>query len=328
MGVVLGLVILVGLSVAHTVLGEGVDAGSFVRDGIGARAWGLAGAFVGISDDWAATVWNPAGLGQCDGIEIGTMHTDRFGLGINLQAASAVASLREGLGAGITLVRSAIDGIPFTGDEGDGVFSETQSVLLVSAGAQVLSMSGPSESGNPRLGVSVGASAKVFSHSLLEGRGIGIGIDLGAMGFFFAEWGVIQCAISMSDIGETEIAWTGTDHNPTNYVPWVNKFGVAGRLFEGVLLLSAEADLALGRQHLNSLSVGAEVSIVPQFDVRGGVVMYSDGQVEYAAGATVRWQQLLLDYAFVPHDVLGGSHVFSLGVDFESWRLLAEDDAT
>ena len=38
--------------------------------GVGARAIGMGGAFVGIADDYSATFWNPAGLGQIRRMEL------------------------------------------------------------------------------------------------------------------------------------------------------------------------------------------------------------------------------------------------------------------
>src|ERR1700722_3572912 len=42
---------------------KAVDYGNSVLDlGVGARALGMGGAFVGLADDSTATYWNPAGL--------------------------------------------------------------------------------------------------------------------------------------------------------------------------------------------------------------------------------------------------------------------------
>src|SRR5690242_5810640 len=41
-----------------------VGAGGFEGPGIGSRATGMGGAFIGLADDWTAIYWNPAGLAQ------------------------------------------------------------------------------------------------------------------------------------------------------------------------------------------------------------------------------------------------------------------------
>src|SRR5258708_8986939 len=46
-------------------------AGGFESGGLGARATGMGGAFVGVADDWTAIYWNPAGLARLKGKEVG-----------------------------------------------------------------------------------------------------------------------------------------------------------------------------------------------------------------------------------------------------------------
>ena len=38
--------------------------------GVGSRAMGMGGAYVGIADDYSALYWNPAGLGQIRRMEV------------------------------------------------------------------------------------------------------------------------------------------------------------------------------------------------------------------------------------------------------------------
>ncbi len=50
-----------------------------VTYGVGVRAIGMGGAFVGLADDYAATYWNPAGLGQIRRMELtGSVSSLRF----------------------------------------------------------------------------------------------------------------------------------------------------------------------------------------------------------------------------------------------------------
>lgn len=42
-------------------------AGAFEGPGLGPRATGMGGAFIGVADDWTALYWNPAGLSQLNG---------------------------------------------------------------------------------------------------------------------------------------------------------------------------------------------------------------------------------------------------------------------
>jgi hypothetical protein len=52
----------------------GNQAFSEVKLGLGARPMALGEAFVAVADDWNALAWNPAGLAQMQGDQIGIMH--------------------------------------------------------------------------------------------------------------------------------------------------------------------------------------------------------------------------------------------------------------
>jgi len=53
----------------------GVTAAPFLEIGVGARAIGMGGAFVGTADDASALYWNPAGITQMDRPEAILVHT-------------------------------------------------------------------------------------------------------------------------------------------------------------------------------------------------------------------------------------------------------------
>jgi long-chain fatty acid transport protein len=48
-----------------------VFAGAYEFGGLGPRATGMGGAFIGVADDWTAPYWNPAGLTQSEGSGLG-----------------------------------------------------------------------------------------------------------------------------------------------------------------------------------------------------------------------------------------------------------------
>ena len=296
--------------------GDGVDAGSFVRDGVGARAFGFGGAFNAIADDASAVVWNPAGLAGLEGINLQAMHTNRYGLGISFQFIGATITT-NGLGLGLSVVRSSIDQIPFYGEDGEeGFFSEIQTLILGSVGYEVggvldLNLNVPVD-------LYLGASGKIYSHSILEGRGSGLGFDVSALAQLSFDWGDLRLGYTAHDFGTTKIKWRGTDHNPTNSVPWINTLGVAASLFDHALVLSSDIDIALGRSHLDRLHVGAEYRPLKELAGRLGTVFSGSGfRVTY--GGSLHLAGFVLDYAYVPHKDLGGSHVISLDYQFSPW---------
>ena len=311
---VAAIVVMVLVIVSAASLADGVDAGSFVRDGIGARALGMGSAAVAIADGPSGAFWNPASLGGLDGLAVSSMYADKFGLDIRYQSLGIAGALAENLGMGLLMIRSSIDDIPFTGDEGDGVFSETQTLYVLAGGFDLSGLLLRPE--QTRTTVAVGTSLKAYTHSLLEGRGTGIGLDVGVSSGFSMGWGRLKMSLCAVDIGETAIRWEGTDHNPTNHVPWTNRIGVALGLLGDSLWLSGQGDLAVGRPHLNRMRIGVEYSPILGLSGRVGATFAPDGNVKFTAGGSISWHGLRIDYAFLPNGVLGDTHVFSLGMGF------------
>ena len=304
---------------------DGVDAGSFVRDGIGGRAFGMGGTVVSIADDSSAAMWNPAGLAQLDGLSIGGMYSNKFGLGIHFQSVEATARVAD-FGVGLTMVRSSIQDIPYYDDDGaGGFFSDTQMLLLGSFGYDLgQSILDPAESSIDTL--LVGGSVKYYTHSLLEGTGSGLGFDVGLLARFALEWGSLSLGYTSLDTTGTVLKWVGTDHEPTNHVPWINKFGISVGLFEESLRFAADADVAVGRSQLNRLHLGAEYSPIEELTVRGGAILSADGTRQFSTGGSLQWRGIALDYAYVPHAVLGGSHILSMQFGFAAWWKADEED--
>jgi len=313
--VTLGVGVALAMFMAWVSLADGVDAGSFARDGAGSRAFGFGGAFVAVADDVSASLWNPAGLLQLDGVNLLGMYTNKFGLDIAFQYVAATTRVQDAA-FGVGIVRSSIDDIPYSGDEGEGYFSEIQSLIEGSVAYDVGTLLDIDLEGT--LDLFFGANAKVYTHRILEGRGRGLGFDVSVLAKYAMDWGTIGLGyISLDTLGTT-IQWSGTDHNPTNDVPWVHKLGVSLRALDGGLLTSADVDLAAGSPELNRFHLGAEYSPIAQLAGRAGLVL-SQGDVRWTVGGSIRWLGFALDYAYVPHSALGASHVLSLSYGIPAW---------
>ncbi len=70
--IILLVLIISGFSFAKDYAG---DAGVYLRMGLGARAFGMGGAFVSLANDSYAAYWNPAGLVQLEKMELGSMYS-------------------------------------------------------------------------------------------------------------------------------------------------------------------------------------------------------------------------------------------------------------
>jgi len=303
-GIVVASLLLLLLAGGLTFAQDGVDAGSFARFGVGARALGMGGAFAALVDDMTAPFWNPAGLALTTGFHLGGMYTNKFGQDIQYQYFGATGAWEWGA-LGAAMVRQAIEDIPFYGDGEGEYFSEYQTLWLASGAVLI-----PSEQ-EVLEALSLGATLKYYTHELLEGRGRGFGFDLGLMGRIGFDWGTLAFGLVSRDIRGTQIKWKGTDHEPINHVPWINTVNLALGLLEGQLWLSAGADLAIARPGFTKLRLGAELWLVEGLALRAGLVRLADGTLRYSAGAGFRLGDFVIDYAFLPHPVLGDSHILS-----------------
>ena len=322
------LVSLLCLGLSIGVFAEGTNEGAFVRDGSGSCALALGGAFVAIADDASAGYWNPAGLGYLDGYHLGGMSIlgGRFGISdIKYQALSLLArSVQTGslssIGVGITWLNHVVSGIPYTGDGDGGTFSDDQSLFL-------LSVALPFALGE-EWGMSVGANLKYYRHTLLTGVGSGLGADLGILLRGNIEDIPVSLGVVSMDTLETTVSWSGTEHNPENYVPWIIKGGMSTALFDGVVRLSADIDFSPSPLHgdfprysqLDRLHLWIEVLPVSQLALRGGVIVWRDGTKRLSAGVgIIPWEGAIVDYAYVmgSADGLGGdTHILSAEFSF------------
>ncbi|MBD3348598.1 MAG: hypothetical protein GF400_05315, partial [Candidatus Eisenbacteria bacterium] len=89
-------------------------AGEFLTHGVGARALGMGSAFVAVSDDVTAGYWNPAGVADVGSRQVQLMHAETFGDVVNYDTGAYVHPLGNGSGIAVTVVRLAVDDIPFT----------------------------------------------------------------------------------------------------------------------------------------------------------------------------------------------------------------------
>ena len=317
------------LSIGVTALAEGTNAGSFARDGIGARALAMGGSFVGVADDSSAGFWNPAGVAYMSGYNLGGMSVvgGQFGIpdieyyDLSLLAKPIQTGSGSSLGIGITWINHVVSGIPYTGDDG-GTFSDTQSLFLVS-------LAWPFDLGDWSL--AVGANLKYYRHTLLTGVGSGLGADLGVLLNGSVGTVPISFGFVSMDTLETTINWRGTQHNPVNYVPWILKGGGSLVLMDGTLRLSADVDFSPAAIHseldrypnLDRLHLGVEIIPIEQLALRGGLILWRDGTRQWSAGVgLIPWDGMSLDYAYERQQGGLGGETHILSVDFEFSNLL------
>ena len=315
--------LLIGMSVC--VFGEGVDSGAFARDGIGARAWGMGGAFVAIADDASAGFWNPAGISYLDGYHLGgTYFFGRFDTpGLKSQDLSLlVRPIQTGslasLGLGITWVNVHISGLENTENDG-GTFSYDKSLFLASGSWRFDFAEEWSASAGVNVKYSRESTPSLVTSGLAIGSGLGVDLAFlckGAFGDIPVSIGIVS-----TDTLETTVHWRGTASNPKNYVPWITKVGATALFFDGKLLLAGDVNLSPLAPHsdlfrhseLDQIHVGIEFSPVSQLAVRGGLIVWRDRTNRLSAGFGIALWGLTIDYAYVKDssDLGGDTHILS-----------------
>lgn len=303
----------------------GFGAASFARIGIDARPLAMGGTGVAINTGMPVPYYNPARLAAAGPFAAGGMYSEPYGqdLGVSFQSLAALGRFgtqsgsSAGVGVALTWIEMKIDDIPVWDEDTPGevsLFTATSSLYLWSAALSVGS------------DVAVGVTVKAYRERILEGRGSGIGFDIGALATLEVEGIPLSIGVNAMDLGSSNVRWQGTTGEPDNFVPWVNKLGVSAGLFEGIALLALDFDWAVGRPaREQKIHLGIEANPIGPLFLRAGWSGDLEGSDrKLSAGLGVEFfDSFRLDYAYVPpRAVFGTGHFLSLHVSLpfsEEW---------
>jgi len=286
-------------------LADGIGAFSAFKQGIGARALAMGGAFVAVANDATAVVWNPAGLAQLDDTRLAGMSTDLYGLGITHQYVGAVTTFAN-LGIGLAWERTAIDGqvIDAVGGLG-GTFTWVEQAIIGSLATNVMDIA------------MAGANVKYYlADSGVGDSANGLGFDLGLL---MSLGDIFVIGVNACDIGGSTVEWDG---GTTDVINGLYTAGLAMKLADEKLILAADVDFGtdLGDTH-----VGVEFSVIDELALRGGVVLTDNFQDYYfTVGAGINVAGLYVDAAYVLEETLGNTLVLS--AEFSLGGLLGDDE--
>jgi hypothetical protein len=171
----LGIILLLGLPLISWADVNNYGAESDLRQGAGARAGGMGGAFIALADDATAGYWNPAGLSQME-LEI-YQAAFQHGLLTNNASTSflSYAFLWPNVGEfSISWFNFYIGNIETRDENGNilGQVSVAENAFLISYGRKAYEL---------YEGLSLGASLKVIQQSSGDFSALGPGLDLGIL---------------------------------------------------------------------------------------------------------------------------------------------------
>lgn len=292
----------------------GLGAVSQYRFGVGARALALGGAYTAVAAGPVGLYWNPAGLAWTE-LMAGGMYTQPFGdPDIRLQYLAGALPI-EGWGVGAAWFNYHVANIPHT-EEGT-FFSYDSSVFQLGVGREVeLLQTGPR--------LALGVTLKVYYEQMLEGRALGLGLDVG-LKLVGADWSLGYCA---QDVGTTRYRWQGTGQEPVVVVPWVHRAGISRWFADRQWLVSLE--VVVEPERAPQFRGGLEWTPVSGFSLQGGVQLVRElGQHSYqprfSFGASFQWEDFLVEAGYLHRpltmDAVGeglttDTYVFSLWAGF------------
>ncbi len=156
-----------------------IVASEFLKTGVGARAFGLGGSFIALSDSPAAVYWNPAGVLQLKGLQFEGMYTEQFGLGISNSFFSIITPP-----FGIGILINGVNNIPISviGTDGNPAVSETtslnQTAVFVSYSHNISKIISLNSKASELL---AGMTFKYISTKLYTLDTTGYGLDIGLL---------------------------------------------------------------------------------------------------------------------------------------------------
>ncbi|MBS3813492.1 hypothetical protein KGY64_06680 [Candidatus Bipolaricaulota bacterium] len=268
--------------------------------GTDAKSLAMGGAFVAVADNYSATYWNPAGLNQFSGVQLGGMNLRPHGVsGLNFSYGSGAVTISNfALGASFGQLGADLEDQLGYSDAGLSNYSETMFSGTLGYGIDF---------------VNFGATVKGYQVQ----DGMGLGFDLGTLMTFDG----ISIGVAATDVGGVTI------ESEDSVVESTYRLGLAAKLL-GRATAAAEVDL-VGSDPL--IKVGLEIVPIDQFALRAGVQVPPGRDPGFTIGAGVNLAGLGVDIAwlqnnteFAGYDGSGDTLVLSAGFQFGAFGESAE----
>lgn len=270
---------------------EDSTSGSIFNFGTDAKSLAMGGAYVAVADNYSATYWNPAGLTQFSGVQLGGMNLQPYGVnGLNFSFGGGAVTIQDfAFGASYGQLSAGMNDQLGYADSEFSDYSETMIGGTLAYGINFANF---------------GANVKSYQSAGESG----FGFDLGTLMTFDG----ISLGVAATDIGGASISENST-------VKPSYRLGVAAELLD-LAVASAEVDL---QGNSRVIKTGFEILPIEQFALRGGVQVPSSGGPSFTVGAGINLAGLTVDIAwlqnntdFSGYDNSGDTLVLSAGFQF------------
>lgn len=315
--------------------GETRYAASFLELGVGARALGMGGAYVALSNDATGFYWNPGALALLPNLQASSMYAELFKDLGKQSFVNAAMPIFGGASVSFSWIRVSVEDIPryeFDDDNGNitageriidpalaltaepvGYFGNFNDAFIVSFAKYVpWNMDLGWQYFEVPVDLGFGFNLKMLRQALDDKTGSGVGLDAGVvmrMGLndIFSEqyYGDLSFGLSVQDIANTQISWN-TDSRHKDKVARNFKYGFA--YVQPLPFMESKFTFSfdLNSRYAGSTHLGGELLVKSHFALRIGV-----NSGFFTTGAGLYLWKLHLDYAYQSHD-LGNSHRVSL----------------
>lgn len=273
---------------------QGLAAGEFLRFPLGARTASMGGAATGLGGEALAVSLNPAAAAFLRRSEAGLERYDLFeDLTFHDGALMTPLGRRGTLGISARLLDyGRIDFATTQALGGLGSFSASDAAAAVTYAHRLWS------------DWAIGGAFKVVRSDLAGFTADAVAVDLGAR--YEAPWG-LSAGLAVLHIG-SGLKYLAVEED----LPIEFRAGLAYRGWNalGIGRLSGAIDLAVARGEVTG-QAGGELEIYDRLALRLGWDGSNDAGTGITAGLGLLWDDLALDYAYLPYGDLGGTHRLS-----------------
>jgi hypothetical protein len=308
------LVVGINAQISH---GAEKFAGDFLSLGSGARALGMGGTYVAVTDGATSSYYNPAGLTRLDVRELNLMHSEQFGGLENYNTISAAAPLSDTVYGGISLIHLGVGNIKYTRLwDPSKALSDSNRVEIKSredAADYALYLSAAKRF---REQLALGVSIKLIRRAIGPDTAFGFGIDAGLQ---YSVDPHLDIGIALKDVTGTTIAWDGHSNDRIaatmdaglaykSIMPWIGGNYV---ISASMLFFGDSPEL----KSIDTMNIGLEYLIRDIIAFRIGSSL-GDGTFGIGLKRLPLISSTSLDYAFLSHQELDSTHRISLTVRF------------
>lgn len=294
---IIALLIIITGKMAFAQMGEGGEAGAFLKNGYGARASAMSNTFAAIANDVSAIFYNPAGLSSNSKLQFMGMYSNLYGNmnGVNYGNFGVSKGFQSGT-FGLGVIYSKVSDIPYvtslTG--GDGTyFSDNETAFYLSYSRLITD------------NVRIGANVKLISHTLADASATGFGADLGVLAKFNEQF---SAGLVLQDIIAPKI--TLASHSDT--YPGKIKLGLAYKI---VPALTVSPELNYTYDKSVQFTGGAEYNVYKDIiALRGG---YNTVSSSPSFGVGINYMDVHLDYSYNVNKDLGGVNKFGFVISLK-----------